>query len=243
MAGHPTPSEPSSTAPRRPKFRVSAGAWREARDLVWARRGRLAMGFLLMAVARLSGLVLPASSKFLIDEVVGKGRAELLVPIALATGVATLLQTAASFALTLLLGVAAQRAIADMRRSIEQHVVRLPVAYFDSTKSGELVSRIMNDADGLRNLIGTGLVQLAGGLLSAAAAFAVLLYLDWRLTLAVVAVLVAFASGTGLAFKRLRPIFRERGKINAEVTGRLAETLGGIRLIKAFTAEKREDLV
>ncbi len=243
MAGDPTSSQPSADAARRSRFRVSAGAWREARELVWARRGRLAVGFVLMAVARLSGLVLPASSKFLIDEVVGKGRGELLLPIALAAGAATLIQTAASFALTLLLGVAAQRAIADMRRSVEQHVVRLPIAYFDSTKSGELISRIMNDADGLRNLIGTGLVQLAGGLLSAGAAFAVLLYLDWKLTLAVVAVLLVFASGTGLAFQRLRPIFRERGKINAEVTGRLAETLGGIRLIKAFTAEKREDLV
>ncbi len=201
------------------------------------------MGFVLMAVARLSGLVLPASSKLLIDEVVGKGRSELLLPMALAAGAATLIQTGTSFALTLLLGVAAQRAIADMRRSVERHVVRLPVATFDSTKSGELISRILNDADGIRNLIGTGLVQLAGGLLSAAAAFAVLLYLNWKLTLAVLVVLVAFAGGTGLAFKRLRPIFRERGKINAEVTGRLGETLGGIRLVKAFTAEKREDLV
>ncbi len=224
-------------------MRFSAEAWREARDLVWARRGRLAVGFVLMALARLSGLVLPASSKLLIDEVVGKGRAELLAPIALAAGAATVVQTGASFALTLLLGVAAQRAIADLRRSVEQHIVRLPVAYFDSTKSGELISRIMNDADGIRNLIGTGLVQLAGGLLSAAAAFAVLLFLNWKLTLAVLVVLVSFAGATGLAFQRLRPIFRERGKINAEVTGRLGETLGGIRLIKAFTAERREDLV
>ncbi len=242
MARKSSDPPPDDTSLRR-KFRVSAEAWREAREIVWARRGRLAVGFLLMAVSRLSGLVLPASSKLLIDEVVGKGRAELLAPIALAAGAATVLQAGASFSLTLLLGVAAQRAIADMRRSVQRHIVRLPVSYFDSTKSGELVSRIMNDADGIRNLIGTGLVQLAGGLISAGAAFAVLLYLDWKLTLAVVAVLLFFASGTGLAFKRLRPIFRQRGKINAEVTGRLAETLGGVRLVKAFTAERREDLV
>jgi subfamily B ATP-binding cassette protein MsbA len=238
-----TSRAPAAEAPGRRRLRPSAEAWREARELVWARRGRLTAGFALMAVGRLAGLVLPASSKVLIDEVVGRGRAELLVPLAMAAGLATLVQAGSAFALTLLLGVAAQRAIADLRRRVQRHVVRLPVAYFDSTKSGELISRILNDADGIRNLIGTGLVQLAGGLLSAAAALAVLLYLDWRLTAAVVLVLAVFAGTTGVAFRRLRPIFRERGRINAEVTGRLGETLGGIRLVKAFTAERREDLV
>jgi len=222
---------------------LSASAWAEARQLIWARRGRLALGLGLMVVSRLSGMVLPGSSKFLVDEVIGNGRVELLVPLAMAAGAATLVQAGTSFALTLVLGVAAQRAITEMRKRVEQHVMRLPVSYFDSTKSGVLISRIMTDAEGIRNLVGTGLVQLVGGLVTAVVAFAVLLYLNWRLTMVVVVVLFLFAGMTGFAFKRLRPIFRERGRLNAEVTGRLGEALGGVRMVKAFTAEKREDLV
>jgi subfamily B ATP-binding cassette protein MsbA len=139
--------------------------------------------------------------------------------------------------------VAAQRAITDMRRRVEEHVARLPVRYFDSTQAGQLISRIMSDADGIRNLVGTGLVQLAGSIVTALLALAYLFYLNWRLTLLTLVALGLFGGGMALAFRRLRPLFRERGRINAEVTGRLNETLGGIRIVKTYTAEKREELV
>src|SRR5918994_1642770 len=196
-----------------------------------------------MLINRVSGLVLPASSKFLIDDVVGKGRADLLVPLAVAAGAATFVQAITSFALSQVLGVAAQRAITDMRRRVEAHVARLPVGYFDSTQSGVLISRIMTDAEGIRNLVGTGLVQLTGSVVTAIAALAYLFYLNWYLTCITIFALAVFGGGMALAFKRLRPLFRERGKINAEVTGRLNETLGGIRIVKTYTAEKREELV
>jgi subfamily B ATP-binding cassette protein MsbA len=142
--------------------------WREAREIIWTRRRRLAVGSVIMIVNRLAGLVLPGSSKYLIDNVVGQGQAALLVPLAAAVGAATLVQATTSFALAQVLGVTAQRAIADMRKAVQAHVSRLPVAYFDSTKTGILISRIMTDAEGIRNLVGTGLVRLTGGLVTAA---------------------------------------------------------------------------
>ncbi len=154
-----------------------------------ARKGRLALGLGLMLVNRLVGLVLPATSKFLIDDVIGKGRADLLMPLALAAGAATLVQAVTSFALSQVLGVAAQRAITDMRRRVEAHVMRLPVRYFDSTQTGVLISRIMTDAEGIRNLVGTGLVQLTGSIVTAVIALGVLFYLNWRLTLVTLVVL------------------------------------------------------
>jgi subfamily B ATP-binding cassette protein MsbA len=217
--------------------------WAEARGLIWERRGRLGLGLVLIGVGRLAGLVLPGSAKFLVDNVIGQGQAELLLPLAGAVGVATVIQALSSFALTMLLGVTAQRSITDLRKTVQQHITRLPVSYFDSVKSGELISRVMNDAEGVRNLVGTGLVQFVGGMFTASIAMAALLYLNWKLTLMVLAVMLMFAGGMAVFFKRLRPIFRERGKINADVTGRLGETFGGVRLIKAYTAEKREDLV
>ena len=227
-----------------PKKKITAGAaWREARELLWARRGRLALGLGLMLINRASGLVLPASSKFLIDDVIGRGHTQLLTPLALAVGAATLVQAVTSFSLSQVLGVAAQRAITDMRRRVEAHVARLPVGYFDSTQSGVLISRIMTDAEGIRNLVGTGLVQLTGSLVTAAVALAYLFYLNWLLTLVTLVALAAFGSAMAFAFKKLRPLFRERGKINAEVTGRLNETLNGIRIVKTYTAEKREEIV
>jgi ABC-type multidrug transport system fused ATPase/permease subunit len=221
----------------------SAAVWREARELVWARRGRIAVGLGLMLVNRFAGLVLPASSKYLIDDVIGEGRADLLMPLALVVGAATLVQAVTSFSLSQVLGVAAQRAITDMRRRVEEHVARLPVRYFDATQAGQLISRIMSDAEGIRNLVGTGLVQLTGSIVTAVAALAYLFYLNWQLTLATLTALAIFGGGMAIAFKRLRPLFRERGRINAEVTGRLNETLGGIRIVKTYTAEKREELV
>ncbi|HEY7444143.1 MAG TPA: ABC transporter ATP-binding protein [Vicinamibacterales bacterium] len=219
------------------------GAWQEARQLVWQHRRRLALGLVLMLVSRLAGLVLPASSKFLIDEVIGNARTELLMPLALATAAATLVDAACSFALSQVLGVAAQRAIADMRKSIQAHVTRLPIRYFDSTQTGVLISRIMTDAEGIRNLVGTGLAQLTGSLVTAVIALGVLFYLNWQLTTINLFILAAFGAVMALAFTRLRPLFRERGKINAEITGRLAESLGGIRIVKAYIAEKREERV
>jgi ABC-type multidrug transport system fused ATPase/permease subunit len=225
------------------KKKLTSAAWQEAKALIWARRGRLSLGLSLMLVNRVSGLVLPATSKYLIDDVVGRGRAELLTPLALAAGAATLVQAVSSFALSQVLGVAAQRAITDMRRRVEAHVARLPISYFDSTQSGVLISRIMTDAEGIRNLVGTGLVQLTGSVVTALFALAYLFYLNWYLTCITIVALATFGGAMALAFKRLRPLFRERGKINAEVTGRLNETLGGIRIVKTYTAEKREELV
>ena len=220
-----------------------ANAWAEARELVWAHRSRLALGLVLMLVNRLAGLVLPASSKFLVDDVIGRGRAELLVPLALAAGAATIVDAATAFALSQVLGVAAQRAIANMRMSLQRHITRLPTSYFDSTQTGVLISRVMNDADGIRNLVGSGLVQLVGGLVTAVIALAVLFYLNWQLTLISIVVLAVFAAGMIVAFGKLRPLFRARGKMTADLSGRLAESFGGIRIVKAYTAEEREDRI
>jgi subfamily B ATP-binding cassette protein MsbA len=242
--GRRADARPAPPEPQKKKKKLEAEAvWREARELIWARRGRISLGLGLMLVNRVAGLVLPASSKYLIDDVAGQGRADLLMPLALAAGAATLVQAITSFSLSQVLGVAAQRAITDMRRRVEEHVARLPVRYFDSTQAGQLISRIMSDADGIRNLVGTGLVQLAGSIVTALLALAYLFYLNWRLTLLTLVALGLFGGGMALAFRRLRPLFRERGRINAEVTGRLNETLGGIRIVKTYTAEKREELV
>jgi subfamily B ATP-binding cassette protein MsbA len=234
-----------STAITKPtkKRLTPAAAWRDARELIWQHRFRLALGMFLMIINRLVGLVLPTTSKYLIDDVILQRKAELLVPLALAAGAATLVQAVTSFSLSQVLGVAAQRAITEMRKSVQEHVERLPIRYFDSTQTGVLISRIMSDAEGIRNLVGTGLVQLVGGLLTAVLALAVLFYLNWKLTSVIVVALAAFGGAMAIAFKRLRPLFRERGQINAEVTGRLTESLGGIRIVKAYAAEKREELV
>ena len=220
-----------------------ATAWRDARELVWAHRYRLALGLFLMLINRLMGLVLPASSKYLIDDVILKQQGNLLVPLALAAGVATLIQALTTFSLSQILGVAAQRAITEMRKNVQQHIARLPIRYFDSTQTGILISRIMTDAEGIRNLVGTGLVQLLGSLLTAVIALVVLIYLNWRLTAVTLLALGAFGAVMAFAFKKLRPVFRERGEIQGEVTGRLTESLGGIRIVKAYAAEKREELV
>ncbi len=238
----PAPSDSRSGQPPRKKVDPKA-AWREARELLWFHRRRLSIGLSLMMVSRLAGVVLPALSKVVIDDVIGKGRHDLLMPIALAAGAATIVQAITSFGLSQILGVAAQRAITDMRKRVQAKVMRLPVRYFDSTQSGVLLSRIMSDAEGIRNLVGTGLVSLVGGLVTAAISLAVLLYLNWRLTLVTALVLALFGGGMAYAFNRLRPLFRERGKIQAEVTGRLTEALGGIRIVKSYTAEKREEIV
>ena len=225
------------------KKRLSAAAWQEARNLVWRYRRRLALGLVLMLASRLSGLVLPAMSRYIIDDVIPNGRGEQLLLLAGLGFGATVVQAATSFGLSQLLGVAAQRAITEMRKQVMAHVTRLPIRYFDSTQTGILISRIMTDAEGIRNLVGTGLVQLVGGIVTGTLALGVLFYLNWQLTSVTVVILVVFGALISFAFSRLRPIFRARGKINADVTGRLAETLGGIRVVKAYTVEKREQIV
>jgi subfamily B ATP-binding cassette protein MsbA len=226
-----------------PKKKLTAGAWEEARALVWTHRRRLALGLLLMVISRLSDLVLPTTTKYLMDDVITQHHWELLPTLAIAAGVATLIGASTSFLNSQILGVAAQRAITEMRKDVEAHVMRLPIRYFDSTKAGVLISRIMSDAEGIRNLVGTGLVQLTGSIMTAVIAMGVLMYLNWRLTVVTIVILGAFGGGMATAFKRLRPLFRERGQINAEVTGRLAESLGGVRIVKSYTAEKREEIV
>ncbi|HMD33882.1 MAG TPA: ABC transporter ATP-binding protein [Vicinamibacterales bacterium] len=240
VAGAAAPADPARKAPKKA---FTAGALDEARELVWTHRKRLALGLVLMLISRLAGLVLPTTTKYLMDDVIQQGHWDLLPKLALAAALATTVDALCSFANSQVLGVAAQRAITEMRKDVEAHVMRLPIRFFDSTKSGILISRIMSDAEGIRNLVGTGLVQLTGSILTAAIALCVLLYLNWRLTTVTIVILAAFGGGMATAFNRLRPLFRERGQINAEVTGRLAETLGGVRIVKSYTAEKREELV
>jgi len=229
-------------ADKKPKPNYS-NAWAEARTLIWQHRRRLGLGLVLMLISRFAGLVLPWSSKYLIDGVIGQRRLELLGVIAAAVGAATVVQSITSFGLSQILGVAAQRAITEMRKSVQAFVLRLPISYFDSTKTGILISRIMTDAEGIRNLVGTGLVQLLGGLVTAVIALGVLFWLNWKLTAISILVLAAFGGGMAYAFSRLRPLFRDRGKLNADVTGRLSETLGGIRIVKAYRSERGEKLV
>ena len=231
------------TEPEKPKKKLSPGAWEEARALVWTHRRRLALGLGLMLISRLAGLVAPFSTKTLMDNVIVQKQWELLPRLAIFVGLAALVDAACSFANSQVLGVAGQRAITEMRKDVEAHVMRLPIRYFDSTKTGVLISRIMTDAEGVRNLVGTGIVQLVGSIVSAVLALGVLIYLNWRLTAVTILILGIFGGGLATAFQRLRPLFRERGKINAEVTGRLGESLGGIRIVKAYTAEKREEVV
>src|SRR5215467_4032542 len=223
------------------KIRWSS-AWADSRELVWAHRRRLLLGAVLMIANQAMGLVLPASTKYLIDHVIVQRQTDWLWKIALAVGAATLIQALTSFSLSQVLGVAAQRAITEMRKKVQSQISRLPISYFDSTQTGKLISRIMNDAEGIRNLVGTGLVQLVGSVITAAVALAVLFWLNWRLTSITILVLGGFGGALTWAFTRLRPLFRERGEINAALTGRLAESLGGIRIVKAYTAERREAL-
>ena len=210
---------------------------------MWRHRGKLSFGLLLMIVSRMAGLVPAGASKFLIDEVIGKERGTLLVPVALAVAGATLIQAVTAFALSQVVSVTAQRAITEMRRRVMSQITRLPIGYFDSTQSGVLVSRIMTDAEGIRNLVGTGVIQLVGGAFTGVLALVALFYLNWQLTTGIILVLAAFGAAMAVTFVRLRPIFRERGELTAQVTGRLTETLGGIRVVKAYGTEKREQRI
>ncbi|HEY2825189.1 MAG TPA: ABC transporter ATP-binding protein, partial [Gemmatimonadales bacterium] len=218
-------------------------AWQEARVLIWAHRRRLTIGLILMLINRASGMVLPFAPKILLDNVLTRHQVDLLPKLAWGVMIATLVSVLSSFANSQVLGVAAQGAITEMRRRVEAHVLNLPTSYFDSTKTGVLISRILNDAEGIRNLVGTGLVQLVGGLVSALFALIALFIINWRLTSFTIIVLAAFGGFMAVAFSKLRPLFRERGKIYADVTGRLTESMGGIRIVKAYVAEPSERLV
>ena len=209
-------------------------------DLVRPRRKLLLLGFALTIIGQVCSMVLPISSKNFIDNVITARQTWLLMPLILAVLGATLIQAATSFALSQLLSKAAQRLIAEMRRRVQEHVGRLSVSYYDANKSGLLVSRIMNDVEGLRNLVGTGLVDFVGGILKAVLALGVLMFISPVLTGMALFFIVAFAGGLSQAFKRIRPIFRERGKITAEVSGRLTESLSGVRVVKGYHAEAEE---
>jgi subfamily B ATP-binding cassette protein MsbA len=223
--------------------RALSRAWREVREVVDAHRRRLALGLSLVLVNRLAVLVIPVSSKYFVDEIVIKRRGGLLLTISLVAVAASLIQASTSFALARVIGVAAQRAVAEMRRSVYDVVVRLPVRFFDSTHTGTLIARIMSDADGVSTLVGPGFAQLLGGLFTATLALGVLFYLNWRLTSIVVAAFVSFGLAMAFALSRLGPLAREYGELYAGVFGRLAESLGGVRVVKAYAAEGREALV
>jgi len=231
-------SDPSEKRPKPNLRKVLPEIWK----LVRPRRFVLLFGLLLTALKSVTGLVLPLSTKFLIDTVLksdGSGASKLPWLVAVVFS-ATAIQAVTSFSLTQLLSKAGQRMIAELRKQVQQHIGQLPVSFYDSNRTGTLVSRIMTDVEGVRNLIGTGLVDFVGGLLTALLVFGILLYKSPRITIVVFSVILIFVFVLQKAFKTIRPIFRERGKINAEVTGRLTESLGGVRVIKGYHAEERE---
>jgi len=230
---HPASTKPSG---KTPIFKALPEIW----QLIRPRRVLMLLGLGLMIINRISGLVLPYSTKFLIDDVIGKRDFRMLYPLVGVVLLATLVQGLTSFALTQTLSKAAQKLIAELRRRVQEHVGRLSVSYYDSNKTGVLVSRIMSDVEGVRNLIGTGLVDFVGGLLTAVIAFAVLIRISPVMTAIAFGFLLVFGVGLRKAFRTIRPIFRERSKINAEVTGRLTESLGGVRVVKGYHAEERE---
>ena len=228
------------SAPKKPSRPSTASLRRTFREIIWPRRKLLLVGLVLILFNRLSGLVLPASTKYLIDDVIRGGQADLFWLIIGGVGIAVTIQAATSFSLTRLLSVEAQHLIAQLRSEVQYHVLRLPVKSFDESKTGELVSRVMDDIEGVRNLVGTGLVQLVGGLLTAVVALGFLININAGMTAIAIVPLALFGFVSTKAFQTLRPAFRERGAIRAEVTGRLTESLGGIRVIKGFHAIERE---
>jgi ABC-type multidrug transport system fused ATPase/permease subunit len=221
--------------------KISGASLRHAfHEIIWPRKKLIAIGLVLILINRLSGLVLPASSRYLFDDVIANSNMSLFFTLMVVLGVAIALQAITSYSLVLLLSVEAQNLIANLRAQVQQHVLQLPVRIFDNTKTGELVSRIMDDVEGVRNLVGTGLVQLVGGIITAIVAFTFLIRIDAFMTGLALVPLAGFAFVSTKAFAKLRPAFRERGRIRAEVTGRLTEALGGIRVIKGFHALDKE---
>jgi len=224
--------------PKKPA--VSWKALPDVWELIRPRRTVLAIGLVLMVVNRVAGLVLPASAKYLVDDVIGKRDVRLLTPIVLVVLAATIVQGLTSFSLTQLLSKSSQRMVNELRRKVQEHIGRLPVSFYDANKSGALVSRIMSDVEGIRNLVGTGLIDFAGSVMTAMIALAVLLRISVKMTGVAVCLLLVFALLLNKAFRTIRPFYRARPKINAEVTGRLTESLGGVRVVKGYHAEVRE---
>lgn len=210
------------------------------KTIVWPRRNLLFVGLILIVISRVSGLVLPWASKYLVDEVIAKKNITMLYYLLGGVVGSIIIQAVTSFLLTKLLSVEAQHLISVLRVKVQKQILRLPVRFFDNSKSGALVSRIMTDVEGVRNLVGTGLVQLVGGLLSAVICLVLLINISPMMTLYVLLPVAIFGFISLQAFNKIRPIFRERGKLNAEVTGRLTETLNGVRVIKGFNAEAQE---
>jgi ABC-type multidrug transport system fused ATPase/permease subunit len=245
-ADHPRYNMPTDSSEAGAKSAKKTQVWKALPDvwkLIKPRRGLLAFGLLLMAINRVSGLVLPASTKYFVDNVISKRQVQMLTPIVLCILAATIVQGLTSFTLTQLLSKSAQKMITDLRRQVQAHIGRLPISFYDANKTGVLVSRIMSDVEGVRNLIGTGLVEFVGGLMTAVFALVYLLRTSVAMTGLAFGILVVFGIGINKAFKTIRPIFRARPKITAEVTGRLTESLGGVRVVKGYHAEEREEKI
>src|SRR5580693_8170674 len=245
-ADHPRYTMPTDSNDPAAAKAAKKNVWKALPE-VWAmiqpRRGVLALGLLLMTINRVSGLILPASTKYFLDNVVTKKEIGLLRPIVLAVLAATIIQGLTSFTLTQLLSKSAQKMITDLRKKVQAHIGRLPVSFYDANKTGVLVSRIMSDVEGIRNLVGTGLVEFVGGLMTAILALGYLLHTSVRMTSVAFGIILCFGVGISFAFKTIRPIFRARPKITAEVTGRLTESLGGVRVVKGYHAEEREESI
>jgi ABC-type multidrug transport system fused ATPase/permease subunit len=212
------------------------------KDFIWPRKGIISIGLILIVISRLASLVLPLKSKELLDDIIPNKDFDALYAMVFLVSGAVLLQAITSFALTRLLSVEAQLLISKLRSKVQKKILSLPISYFDNNKSGALVSRIMRDVEGVRNLVGTGLVQLFGGTVTAIISFFLLINISAKMTLFVLFPVLLFALIALKAFAYIRPIFRKRGVINAEVTGRLIETLNGVRVIKGFNAENQENL-
>lgn len=213
------------------------------KEFIWPRKSIMFVGLVLIVISRLSSLVLPLKSKELLDEIIPNKDFEALTIMIFIISGAILLQALTSFALTRLLSVEAQFLISKLRAKVQKKILSLPISYFDNNKSGALVSRIMRDVEGVRNLVGTGLVQLFGGTVTAIVSFFLLINISVKMTLLVLTPIILFAFIALKAFKYIRPIFRKRGVINAEVTGRLTETMNGVRVIKGFNSEEQENIV
>jgi ABC-type multidrug transport system fused ATPase/permease subunit len=221
-----------------PKSKVTIG--HVFKTIIWPRKKLLFVGLILIIISRAAGLVPPWATKPFLDDILVNKELDKLPMLLTALTIAILIQAVTSFLLTKILSVEAQHLISVLRSKVQQHLLKLPIRFFDNQKSGALVSRVMNDVEGVRNLVGTGLVQLVGGVLTAIISIGFLIYINPRMTLFVLLPMSIFGVITLKAFSIIRPVFRERGKITAEVTGRLTETLNGVRVIKGFNAEQQE---
>lgn len=210
------------------------------KTIIYPHKKTIFIGLILIIISRISGLILPGASKYLIDEVIQKNNFKLLKLLLIVVACAIVIQSITSFLLTRIMSVEAQRFISELRVRVQQKVLSLPILFFDNNKSGTLVSRVINDVEGVRNIVGTGLVQLIGGIITSSISLFILFTISTSLTLMVLIPVLVFGIISYFAFKKIRPVFKQRRKIEAEVTGRLTETLGGIRIVKGFNAASFE---